>query len=120
MKLSSGIVSQEIHEAEITQSANVKAIYFKRYGVLWLFILIGSDLIFVLVFLRFNLFELTHEPESLQHADIEGVLVSVPQVGTHGRVGFSELLPWGCANRRRLILARHTRTIDVMRCARRF
>ena len=39
-----------------------------------------------------NPFELTHEPEYLQHTDIEGVLVSVPQVGRHGRVGFSELL----------------------------
>ena len=71
MKLSSGIVSQEIHEAEITQNANVKAIYFKRYGVLWLFILIGSDLIFVFVFLRFNLIELTCEPESLRQASLE-------------------------------------------------
>ena len=41
---------------------------------------------------RPNPFELTHEPESLQHTDIEGVLMSVSQVRTHGRVGFSELL----------------------------
>ena len=68
MKLSFGIVSQEIHEAEIEQNANAKAICFKRYGVLCLFILKGSDLIFVFVFLRFNPFELTCEPESLLHS----------------------------------------------------
>ena len=47
-----------------------------------------------------NPFELTHEPESLQHTDIEGISVSVPQVGRHGRVGFSELLNRkGCGQR---------------------
>ena len=39
----------------------------------------------------YNLFELTHEPESLQHTDIEGISVSVSQRIRPGRVGFSEL-----------------------------
>ena len=91
MKLSSGIVSQEIHEAKIKQNANEKAIYFKRYSVLCLFILIGSYLIFVFVFLRFNLFELTHEPILCNGFTPEGIYNSVARRWRCRRVGFSEL-----------------------------